>query len=220
MLVLICRIIIVMVFYFSSLSTYAKNTESHDMFAALNKKQLSPKLKQQAIAIGKERALLCSQCHGNDGNSVKPDIPNLASQNPTYLLEQIKKFADGSRKNFVMNALSKDFSSEDKVNLAIFYASMGLRQIKTDARLAAQGQSLYASKCSQCHGKQGTGKADFARIAGQQPQYVEATLRRFRKNAKTTKVYNSKRRSFLMEGATKMLSDEEIKALAAYVGQM
>jgi len=209
-----------MVFCFSSLSAYAKNVEDQNMLTELNKKQSSPKLKQHAIAKGKERALLCSQCHGKDGNSVKPDIPNLASQNPTYLLEQIKKFADGRRKNYVMNALSKDFSSEDQINLAIFYASMEVKKLKTDVRLATIGQPLYASRCSLCHGEQGLGKANFARIAGQHPQYVELTLRRFRQNTKATLANKAKRRSFIMEGVVKTLSDEDIKTLAAYVGQM
>ncbi len=124
MLISISRIIIVMVFCFSSLPAYAKDIKSTQMLIDLKKKQSSPELKQRAIAMGKQRALLCSQCHGKDGNSVKMDIPNLASQNPVYLLEQIQKFADGRRKDFVMNALAKNFSPEDKVNLTIFYANM------------------------------------------------------------------------------------------------
>ena len=72
-----------------------------------------PAARQQAMQAGRNRALLCSYCHGNDGNSVKPDVPNLADQNPVYLLDQIGKFARGERKNFVMNSLAKDFSLDD-----------------------------------------------------------------------------------------------------------
>ncbi len=216
----ISRITIIMIFCFSSLSVYAKDKESAHMFIDLKNKQSSMKLKQQAIKMGKQRALLCSQCHGKDGNSTKPDIPNLASQNPVYLLEQIKRFADGRRKNYVMNALSKNLSAEDKINLAIFYANMRVKKIKTDTQLAAKGQPLYVSKCSVCHGERGIGKADFARIAGQQVQYVETTLRRFRQNANMKSERNVKRRSSVMEGVTKTLSDGEIKALTAYIGQM
>lgn len=220
MLISTSRIIIVMVFCFSSLSAYAKDIKSTQMFSDLKKKQSSPELKQQAIVMGKERALLCSQCHGKDGNSVKMDIPNLASQNPVYLLEQIQKFADGRRKDFVMNALAKNFSPEDKVNLTIFYTNMQVIPVKTDAQLATQGQPLYAGKCGMCHGEKGIGKADFARIAGQKTLYVENTLRRFRQNANMPVGQSTKRRSPIMDGVAKRLSDGEIKALAAYIGQM
>ncbi len=220
MFALISRIITIMVFCFSSLIVYAKDIEVTRMLNDLKNKQSSTKLKQHAMAMGKQRALLCSQCHGKDGNSVQSYTPNLASQNPIYLLEQINKFADGSRKNYVMNALSKNLSDEDKVNLAIFYANMRVKQVKTDPQLAAKGQPLYASKCSVCHGEDGIGKANFARIAGQQVQYVEATLRRFRQNANMPLGQKAKRRSSIMEGVTKVLSDDDIKALAAYIGQM
>ena len=43
---------------------------------------------QIALEEGKERSMLCGYCHGKDGNSVKPDIPNLAGQNTEYLLKQ------------------------------------------------------------------------------------------------------------------------------------
>ena len=34
------------------------------------------------------RTIICSACHGRDGNSVKPDIPSLADQNALYFVEQ------------------------------------------------------------------------------------------------------------------------------------
>ncbi len=96
----------------------------------------------------------------------------------------------------------------------------GLIPVKTDTQLATQGQLLYASKCGMCHGEKGIGKANFARIAGQKTLYVENTLRRFRQNANMPVGKSTKRRSPIMEGMAKMLSDGEIKALAAYIGQM
>ena len=112
MLVLLSRTIIITVFFFFSMITYAKDAELTRMFSDIVQKQSTQKLKQQAIRMGKERAILCNQCHGEDGNSKTPDVPNLASQNPKYLLEQIEKFATGSRKNYVMNALSKNFKQQ------------------------------------------------------------------------------------------------------------
>lgn len=221
MLVLLNRTILVTVFFFFSLFAHAKDTEITRMLADLVKKQSIPELKQRAIRLGEDRAVLCNQCHGADGNSKKPDVPNLASQNSKYLLEQIEKFANKSRKNYVMNALSKNFSSEDKVNLAIFYASMQVKPVKTNTQLSIKGKPLYIRQCSLCHGERGIGKANFARLAGQQIHYVESTLRRFRGNAINKNISDSStRRSVVMESVSKSLSDEDISVLAAYIAQL
>ena len=204
-----------------SFSVHAKNSEIDSMLSDIVKKQSSPELKEQAVRKGQERAVLCSQCHGDNGNSKKPDVPNLAQQNPSYLLQQIENFANGTRKNYVMNILSKNFSREDKVNLALFYANNQLKEIKTDPGLTKAGQSLYAQKCSACHGSKGVGKKDFARLAGQQVSYVSTTLMRFRDKANGKNTDNtSKRSNAVMESIAKSLTDENIKSLAAYIAQL
>jgi len=213
-------IIFTTLFYFVNFPVYANDVDITSMLVDLRNKYVSSELTANAMEKGKQRALLCSQCHGIDGNSVKFDVPNLASQNSIYLLKQIEKFADGRRKNYVMNALSKELSAEDKVNLTIFYSNMPVKQGKSNTQLAIKGKHLYESKCGACHGEKGIGNVDYARLAGQKIQYVEATLSRFRKNTKAATVNNVKRQSFIMEEVTKDLSDIEIKSLAAYVGQL
>jgi len=219
MLVLLSRTILVTVFFFFSLLVHAKDAEVSHMLSGIEQKLSTDELRQQAIRLGKDRALLCNQCHGADGNSKKPDVPNLAAQNPVYLLDQIEKFSDGRRKNFVMNALSKNFSREDKENLAIFYASMKVKVSKTNVRLAKKGQALYLKQCSSCHGKQCAGKSDYARLAGQKTHYVEMTLRGFRDKLEDSSK-QAKRNSTIMELIAKGLSDDDVKALAAYVAQL
>ena len=203
----------------ASFAAQAKDVNITNMISSIEKKQSNPALRKQAIRLGKDRALLCNQCHGEDGNSTKPGVPNLAAQNTVYLLNQIERFSDGRRKNFVMNALSKNFSQDDKENLAIFYASMKVNTTKTNLQLANKGQSIYVKQCGSCHGKRGAGKSDYARLAGQKTHYVEMTLRGFRDNLKNSDK-QANRKSNLMELITKELSDDDIKALAAYVAQL
>lgn len=177
-----------------------------------------PAARQQAMQAGRNRALLCSYCHGNDGNSVKPDVPNLADQNPVYLLDQIGKFARGERKNFVMNSLAKDFSLDDKVNLAIYYASQTVQARPQDEALAAHGQRIYGQRCFSCHGERGHGTAEYARLAGQRPEYLRLTLERFRAYGRGEQPDGEAvRRSPIMESIARRLSDEEIEVLAAYL---
>ena len=219
MLILLKFIIIIVIVVFTSFAAQAKDVNITSIISSIEKKQSNPALRKQAIRLGKDRALLCNQCHGEDGNSTKPGVPNLAAQNPVYLLNQIEKFTDGRRKNFVINALSKNFSRDDKENLAIFYASMKVNPEKTNEKLAKKGQSLYIKQCSSCHGNQGAGKSNYARLAGQKTHYVEMTLRSFRDNQKNSGM-QANRNSNLMELIAKELSNDDIKALAAYVAQL
>ncbi|MDP3440591.1 MAG: c-type cytochrome, partial [Azonexus sp.] len=57
--------------------------------------QADPAARKAAVEAGKKTAFFCANCHGEDGVSKTPEVPNLAGQNPGYLLEQIRKFAAG-----------------------------------------------------------------------------------------------------------------------------
>ncbi len=177
-----------------------------------------PPRRAEAVAAGEERTRLCSNCHGEDGNSKQPDIPNLAGQSPTYLLEQIEHFASGRRKNFVMNSLTKEFTLSDKVNLAIFYSSMTVKPTAFDAALAPRGKQIFERVCYLCHGSNGKGEEGFARIAGQKPAYVIKTLKRYRANALgQTDPDEVKRTNPRMEQVTQSFTDRDIEAVANYV---
>ncbi len=172
----------------------------------------------QAYKTGRERARLCSYCHGIDGNSVKDGVPNLAGQNPLYLWTQIDHFASGRRKNFVMQALAKDFSHEDKLNLAIYFSARKVRSQKADSARAKKGGILYGRNCAGCHGNSAYGNQQFARLAGQKQAYLVQTLKMFRMNANTPVVAaEAARRSKNMEAIASSLSDEEILNLAAFL---
>lgn len=211
------QLFILFLSFYISLNVNAQTNDVKLIMADIAKKKATPALLNRSITQGKERAVLCNQCHGVDGNSKKPEVPNLAGQNPVYLLDQIEKFADGRRINYVMNALSKNFTRDDKVNLAIFYASLKVKTVKQDPKLVAQGKPVYETRCVSCHGAAGAGQADFARLAGQQKQYVENTLFKFKMRTKDSK---AKRSSDIMEAISNALSNEDIIAVSAYIAQL
>lgn len=185
----------------------------------LQRKIISPDMRQQAEFAGKERALICSYCHGMDGNSVKPEVPNLAGQNPGYLLQQIGHFVSGVRKDYVMNSLASKFTEDDQINLAIYYSAKKVKPEAYDQKLAEQGRSLYRQACQACHGKNGMGNTGYARLAGQKQAYIKKTLLRFRSNALSNNI-SRKRSSPVMEPIASRLSDIDIKHLASYVASM
>lgn len=74
---------------------------------------------------GQEKSALCAGCHGSDGISVMPLVPNLAGQKPAYLANAIRAYKDGSRKNAMMASVAAGLSDKDIEDLAAYYASLG-----------------------------------------------------------------------------------------------
>lgn len=73
---------------------------------------------------GREKAALCSACHGPDGISANPLWPNLAGQHEAYLAKQIRDFRDGVREDISMQPFVEQLSEQDIADLAAFYASL------------------------------------------------------------------------------------------------
>lgn len=205
----------------TEVSAEQTQSERARIMAEIDKDIHNEKALQDAIRAGKERSVLCGHCHGVDGNSVKPDIPNLAGQNTAYIVEQIGKFANGERKNFVMQTLANNFTFTDKVNLALYFNSQNVKATTFDAELAASGEKIYKNVCFRCHGDDGKGEEGYARLAGQKIEYVSMTLKRFRSNAnKVDEFEEAKRHNATMEQVTARLSDEDIQSLAHYITQL
>lgn len=76
------------------------------------------------ITTGKEKAALCSGCHGADGISVSSIIPNLAGQKEEYLVLSLKAFKSGSRKNGIMSSIVSGLSNDDMDDVAAYYSSL------------------------------------------------------------------------------------------------
>jgi len=188
--------------------------ELAEAFASMQTKVSSdPEALEQVIAAGRERAIFCNTCHGQDGSATRVNYPSLAGQNPVYLLDQIEQFADGSRKKLVMNVLAETFSVEEKVTLALYYSAMPLEPTEADLDLARHGAPVYQLRCAACHGPAGRGEEGYARIAGQQPGYVATVLREYKSG-------QSPRRFSVMYGIASALSESDIDAVAHYIASM
>ncbi|MGA7179987.1 MAG: cytochrome c [Thiobacillaceae bacterium] len=77
---------------------------------------------------GKAKSTTCAGCHGPDGNSTSPMFPKLAGQHPDYLLQALKSYKSGTRKNAIMNGQAAALSEQDMADLAEFFGHQkGLR---------------------------------------------------------------------------------------------
>lgn len=163
-----------------------------------------------AVSAGKKAAFLCANCHGDDGNSKYPEVPNLAGQSPAFLLEQFRKFATGQRKDDFMQGLIKQLSDEERVQIALFYAEAKAKPGNSNPTQAKRGQEIYARLCAGCHGENAMGNDKVPRLSAQQQQYLVRSLIRYRDRT-------GERVDAQMQVATAPLSNDDISAVAAYL---
>jgi cytochrome c553 len=166
---------------------------------------------EKSINAGNMRALLCKYCHGEDGNSLKTTIPNLAGQNTTYLIRQFEYFASGKRYNKTMNQIAKILSPEDRVNIALFYSSQKVKpQQQYRPELLKKGEGIFKTRCFMCHGYDGYGKEELPRIASQPADFIKTTLASYTSSVK-------KRAETQMSAVASTLTQDDIEAITAYL---
>lgn len=175
--------------------------------------QSDPAALKLAIEAGHKATFFCVNCHGDNGISKIPEVPNLAGQNPAYLLEQIRKFGSGERKDQFMQGLIKVLKDEERVQIALFYGSQTVPPSKADPAQVVRGKELFTKLCVRCHGDAAHGDTTIPRLAGQQVPYIVTSVTRYRDN---TGVRNNQ----LMSIATSSLKNEDIKAIANYLSQL
>ncbi|WP_170164990.1 c-type cytochrome [Inmirania thermothiophila] len=178
--------------------------------AALREILADPERREQAAAAGRARAALCVRCHGDHGNTARPDIPRLAGQNPYYLLDQLARFASGDRSHYVMTPLARQLGPEERRQVAVFFAVQEGGREAADPALAARGEAVFQARCRACHGDGVAGRAGYPRLAGQHPEYVVRQLERFRSG-------DRRRHSEVMAQVAASLGEDEIRAVAHYV---
>jgi cytochrome c553 len=72
---------------------------------------------------GHKKSTPCQACHGPNGVSASPAFPNLAGQNPDYIMEALRQYKDGRRTNPIMKGMAANLSERDIEDLAAFFAS-------------------------------------------------------------------------------------------------
>lgn len=150
---------------------------------------------------GATAVVICSACHGLDGNSPSSAYPNLASQKYNYILKQLEDFRDGHRQSSVMTGMAmtipQSSGHQNLKNIAAYFSSQKLKRAEganahpvaaTPAELK-MGFEVYrygSSKekvpaCSACHGLGGEGDDPMAipSLTGQHASYVVQQLDQF-----------------------------------------
>ena len=171
---------------------------------------------------GKALSAVCAACHGQDGNSSAGAFPSLAGQGQRYLVKQLKDIKSGNRAAVLMTGILDNYSEQDMLDVAAYYAAQTAAGGAADPALLVQGETIYRAgvarkqiaACTACHSPTGQGNAaaGFPMLAGQWPDYTEAQLRSFRSGER-----NNDGDSQMMRLNAMDLSDQEIKAVSSYI---
>lgn len=169
---------------------------------------------------GRDKAKVCSACHGPTGQSPAPLFPHLAGQHESYLAQQIMDIRDGKRQVPQMAAMVAGFSDQDAWNVAAFFASQELPQgeASPNPEQLERGQELYRAgdieqgipACTSCHGPSGTGiaSAGYPALSGQYSDYIVTSLKAYAAGTRDN--------SIMADVATK-LGESDMQAVANYI---
>ncbi|MCB2425936.1 c-type cytochrome [Methylophaga pinxianii] len=173
------------------------------------------------ISAGKAKSAVCAACHGADGNSPSDMYPKLAGQHASYIYKQLVEFKSGERENAIMAPMAANLSEEDMADLAAYFSSQKTSPGAVSEDLLEQGKQIYRGgnsqsgvpACMACHGPNGSGMpaAKWPKLSAQYRAYTEAQLHAFAKGER----HNDP--NGMMRDIASKLTDEEIKAVSAYV---
>lgn len=193
------------------------------------------------IEAGREKAQLCTICHGPTGAApVAPMIPVLAGQSFDYLYWELMEYKRGTLTDSPMTVLTADIGEQDIRDLASFYASQKPEPQPVDAdavppapTVLAYGEQLYMHgapdkgipPCQGCHGADARGTAGsrnghsayaiYPALRGQHGTYLQARLGTFSEG----KMRDSTN-DFVMAGVGARLDKESIDALSAWLSSL
>lgn len=175
------------------------------------------------IAAGKAKSVVCSACHGQDGNGIEglPLQPRLAGQHAEYTAKQIRDYKSEKRKNAIMAPMVAMLSDEDVSNIAAYYASLKGSTGSSSPDHLETGEKLYRAgdtdsglaACMACHGPSGKGNpaALYPSLTGQFAAYTAAQLKAFKSEQRANDA------SSVMRNIAAKMTNNEIEAVADYI---
>jgi cytochrome c553 len=166
---------------------------------------------------------VCAECHGMDGLSWSDRFPNIASQNKTYLLMEMRHFRDGVRTNddHQMAAVLSELSPATMQAIAAWYAAQpppppASPDLTPAEQTWAEGMVRHGRGvlhgCDSCHRAADHHGIPMPRIDGERPGYLARQLRDFRDGQRADDPKGMMRR------VVQQLAPGEIDVLARYLG--
>lgn len=94
-----------------------------------------------SAAAGKKKAVVCFACHGANGNSTDPQYPRLAGQYSGYIVQALREYKDGQRKNPIMRGFASQLTEQDREDIAAYFHALPpvLYDLKGDIQGSGKG---------------------------------------------------------------------------------
>jgi cytochrome c553/cytochrome c2 len=166
----------------------------------------------------------CVPCHGVRGEG-KPTagFPRIAAQSQHYIRKQLDSYADGTRRDPVMEPIAKGLPRALREEVAAYYAqadapvvsgaSVFTHSLQERGRLLANQGDLTTrvQACVNCHGPGGVGQPPaLPYVAGLDDRYIRATLLAWQDGRRRNDAGQQ------MAAIAKALRPEDIDAVARY----
>lgn len=169
-------------------------------------------------------AQACVGCHGTRGEgNAAAGAPRLAGQSAAYLAKQLESYANGSRRDRVMESIARGLAPALRADVAAYYA-------QTEAPAAAEGgdppergrvlatigdEGLGVQACANCHGPRGAGQPpNIPYLAGLDAKYLGAELEDWRAGTRTNDAGQQ------MAAVARALGDDDIVPVARYYASL
>ncbi len=192
-------------------------------------------------AAGQQKSAACGGCHGADGNNA-PEMyaavkaPKLAAQVPEYIVKSLHDFKAGKRTNEVMSPQAQAVAEVDLADIAAWFASQKVQpNPPLNKELLAQGEKIFlkgkgrpdvVAACIGCHGPNGIGNRDWAKvmskvpavlapaIGGQHAGYVSDQLKAYKSGKRATDPAK------VMRDIAGRMDEKDIAAVSEYIATL
>ena len=159
------------------------------------------------VSAGKAAASGCEGCHGDAGISTTAGTPNLAGQDPKYIVAAVKAYKSGGRKNDMMKTLVSAVTDAELDDIALYFALQKPGKAKTSSPGNQSAGKSAAVACAGCHGEGGVSIGTAPSLAGQDAQYLAAAIKDYKDGARSDQ---------LMKAPAASVDAGTVKDLAAY----
>jgi cytochrome c553 len=169
-----------------------------------------------AAAALDEQLAPCLACHGEHGQSTKPEVPSLGAQPAFYVMVQLYMFREKLRTVGPMHDIIHGLSEDDLRRLADAISKLPAPRSVEEAadpdRLEQARALIQQHRCNFCHTANFAGVENVPRLAGQREDYLVKTLREYKNN--TRRGYDPAMAEVLYP-----ITDEQIGDLAYFLAR-
>ena len=131
-----------------------------------------------------ERMSTCFDCHGEKGQSQRPEVPSLGAQPASYALIELVMFRDQLRVTEPMNEMTKGLSDDDLRAVSDMISKLPAPNPISDTpdpvRIERGRALAQQNRRNFCHQSNFQGLDNVPRLAGQREDYLIKSLRGYK----------------------------------------